>query len=63
MFTVVLARWLTRRRDTKFHFFLVAQVPEQDVNVLKMWVLGHFHVLDVSSARMEMQKTSSEKKR
>ena len=28
---------------------------------LKMWTLGHVHVLDVSSARMEMQKTSPEK--
>ena len=27
----------------------------------KMWALGHVHVLDVSSARMEMQKTLPEK--
>ena len=44
-----------------FKVFRVTQASEQDVNVLKMWVMGHIHVLDVCSACMEMLKTASRK--
>ena len=60
---VVSASRLTRRPDTNFFFFFrVTQALPQDANVLKTLVLGHVHVLDVSSACMEMQKTSLKKK-